>query len=137
MNRLAILNDLLFYVVLVLALGCSSVTTADISEKKILGWAFIVTVTLCVHLNIVTSVAQAIKHIKLLYQRRQNIKMMKDKKAAVPEQKAAQQKYLESENNAAANVTVPLAAIAKSASDKASPKNFDSYTWLNRWRKGL
>ena len=84
MNRLAILNDLLFYVVLVLALGCSSVTTADITEKKILGWVLIIIVTLAVHLNIVAAVVQAIKHIRLLYQRHQYFKMMGAKVAADP-----------------------------------------------------
>lgn len=89
MNNLAIINDVLLYLVLVLSLSCSCVTTADMTEKKILGWTMIVVVTLSVHINFITATVQAIRHIKLMYQRRQNLKALKAKAAAQPEKSAA------------------------------------------------
>ena len=55
MNKLALANESLFYVLLVLILASPSLTTE--TERDNLGWAMITVVTLAIHTNLVAMLA--------------------------------------------------------------------------------
>lgn len=67
MQKLALVSDGLFFALLVLQLANSAVTTADSTEKQILGYTLMFVVTVALHLNFLATAVQAIKHAKLLY----------------------------------------------------------------------
>ena len=69
MNQLAVINELSIYVVLLLVLACESLPMVC-SEyiDEILGWVIITLIWLIIHINLVTIMAEAWHHTKLLYQ---------------------------------------------------------------------
>jgi len=74
MQKLAIVNEVFLYVLLVLVLSCSCLTTTDSLESTILGWTMIGVVTLAIHVNLVFILINAWNHCKLLYTRYLNKK---------------------------------------------------------------
>lgn len=81
-NKLSIANEVFFYVVLVLALSCSSLTTADSSDEEILGYVIMFVVTAAIHVNLIVMISEAYGHVKLLYKRRENVKQLEVKMIA-------------------------------------------------------
>lgn len=85
MQKLAIVNEVFLYLVIVLVLACTSISRPDGPESDILGYMIIGVVTLAIHVNLVAMFAQALHHIKLLYARRahsKNPKIAAQKKQA-------------------------------------------------------
>lgn len=82
-QKLAIANEVFLYVLLVLVLGSSCLTTIDSFESSILGWAMIGVVTLAIHVNLAVIMVNAWSHCKLLYVRHQNKKAHLAKKSKV------------------------------------------------------
>lgn len=74
MNKLAVANELLLYVVLVLLLACESLSTTSSSHSETLGWVMVAVITLFIHLNVIVILAEAWYHTKLVYTRIANSK---------------------------------------------------------------
>ena len=65
-NRLAIMNEFFFYMLLVLALVFSCVHSTDSIETEVLGWILISLVTFTILVNIVALLSKAYRHSKLV-----------------------------------------------------------------------
>ena len=85
MNQLAVINELSIYVVLLLVLACESLPMMS-SEyvEEIFGWVIITLIWLIIHINLVTIMAEAWHHIKLLYQYVMNYRVKKEKSKTAP-----------------------------------------------------
>jgi len=75
MNKLAVANELILYIILLLVLACECLTTASSSENDMIGWIMIAIVTLAIHMNLVTILTEAWSNIKLLYTRFTNFRV--------------------------------------------------------------
>lgn len=82
-QKLAVANEIFLYVLLVLVLGCSCLTTANKMESNILGWTIIAVVTLTIHVNLVFNMSTAWNHCMLLRTRYLNKKAALEKKSKV------------------------------------------------------
>ena len=65
MNKLALANETLLYVLIILILASPSLTTD--TGREALGWVIIAVVTLAIHTNLAVMLAQAWNHCKLLF----------------------------------------------------------------------
>lgn len=72
MQNLAVVNEVFFYVLLVLVLTCSCSTSRHSLESSILGWTIIAVVTLSIFVNLSVILANAWNHSKLLHTRYKN-----------------------------------------------------------------
>ena len=66
-TKLAIFNELCFYLLLVISLALTCLISTDRRENEIFGWIIIGLVTLATHVNLVFILAEAWNHSKLLY----------------------------------------------------------------------
>lgn len=82
-QKLALANEVLLYMVLMLAIGSSLHLSTTDAEATGFGWAMIVIVTLAIHMNVIYMMTKALQHVKLLYRRRENKKVFLNKRKQV------------------------------------------------------
>lgn len=96
MNKLAIANETLLCVLLVLIMV--SPILIEETERHILGWLIIAVVTLTIHVNLSVIIAEAWLHCRLLYTRRQNRKTKQVSSKVVPRSTTLEMAQIESGN---------------------------------------
>ena len=76
-QKLAVTNEVILYVILVLTTASTSLSRPNSLESDVLGYSIIGMVTLAIHVNLVAMMAQAWHHTKLLYARRAYLRSQK------------------------------------------------------------